>query len=94
MRWLIFGCDLKQLFLCGALKMDPRSFPLHPAALFMLPVYCLQRDRHLLLPWRDRENQLYLVINHFAYRRVSVSFYFYFAKTLTETGGALSDETA
>lgn len=63
MRRLIFGCDLKQLFLCGALKMDPRSFPLHPATLFMLPVYCLQRDRDLLLPWREKENQFDLVIN-------------------------------
>lgn len=64
-RRLIFGCDLKQLFLCGALKMDPHSFPFHPAALFMLPVYCLQRDRELPLPWRDREkNQFDLVINH------------------------------
>ena len=53
MRRLIFGCDLKQLFLCGALKMDPRSFPLHPATLFMLPLYCLQRDRDLLLPRRE-----------------------------------------
>lgn len=57
MRRLIFGCDLKQLFLCGALKMDPRSFPSHPATLFMLPVYCLQRDRELLLPRREKENQ-------------------------------------
>lgn len=64
MRRLIFGCDLKQLFLCGALKMDPRLFPLHPATLFVLPVYCLQRDRDLLLPWRGKENQLNSAINH------------------------------
>lgn len=97
MRRLIFGCDLKQLFLCGALKMDPRSFPLHPATLFMLPVYCLQRDRGLLLPWGEKENQFDLAINHsgkeycFAKEcsHVSVSFYFYFAKTLTEAGGVL-----
>ncbi len=95
MRRLIFGCDLKQLFLCGALKMDPRSFPLHPATLFMLPVYCLQRDRDLLLPWREKENQSDLAINHCGEeycftkecRHVSVSFHFYFAKTLTEAGG-------
>lgn len=102
MRRLIFGCDLKQLFLCGALKMDPRSFPLHPATLFMLPVYCLQRDRDLLLPRREKENQSDLAINHCGEehcftkecRHVSISFYFYFAKTLTETGGAFSDDIA
>lgn len=37
-RRLICGCDLEQLFLCSVLKMDPRSFPSRPAALFMLPV--------------------------------------------------------
>lgn len=97
MRRLIFGCDLKQLFLCGALKMDPRSFPLHPATLFMLPVYCLQRDRDLLLPWREKDNQFDLAINHsgkescFAKEcsHVIVSFCFHFAKTLTEAGALL-----
>lgn len=100
MRRLIFGCDLKQLFLCGALKMDPRSFPFHPAALFMLPVYCLQRDRELLLPWREKENQFDLAINHrgeekcFTKACSHVSFCFYFAKALAQTGGALSYEIA
>lgn len=99
MRKLIFGCDLKQLFLCSALKMDPRSFPLHPATLFMLPVYCLWRDRVLRLPWREKENQFDSAINHRREewcftkecRHVSVSFCFYFAKTLTETVGAAPD---
>lgn len=102
MRRLIFGCDLKQLFLCGALKMDPRSFPLHPATLFVLPVYRLQRDGDLLLPRREEENQFDLAINHCGeeycfteeYHRVSASFCFYFAKPLTETGGAFSDDVA
>lgn len=57
MRRLIFGCDLKQLFLCGALKMDPRSFPSRPATLFMLPVCRLQRAGEPLLPRREKENQ-------------------------------------
>lgn len=57
MRRLIFGCDLKQLFLCGALKMDPRSFPSRPATLFMLPVYRLRRAGEPLLPRREKENQ-------------------------------------
>lgn len=58
MRRLIFGCDLKQLFLCGALKMDPRSFPSHPATPFMLPVYRLQRDGELLFPGeREKETE-------------------------------------
>lgn len=68
MRRLIFGCDLKQLFLCGALKMDPRSFPFHPAAPFLLPVYCLQRDESCSSPEREKEseNQSDLAINHSA----------------------------
>lgn len=51
---LVVSCDLKQLFLCGTLKMDPCSFPLHLASLFMLPVYSLQWDRDLL-PSGDRK---------------------------------------
>lgn len=102
MRRLIFGCDLKQLFLCGALKMDPRSFPFHPAAPFMLPVYCLQRDESCSSPERERkrENQSDLAINHGAEEKsftkecchVSVSFCFCVAKTLAQTAGALSGE--
>lgn len=56
MRRLICGCDLKQLFLCGALKMDPRSFPSRPAALFMLPVSVFrgpQRRRATPFPGRE-----------------------------------------
>lgn len=56
-RRLIFGCDLKQLFLCGALKMDPRSFPIRPAAPFMLPVYRLQRDESVSPPETETERE-------------------------------------
>ena len=64
---LIFGCDLKQLFLHDALKMDPPSFPLYPASLFMLPLYRLQWYTDLLLCQRRRENRLQPAINHFHY---------------------------
>lgn len=67
MRRLIFGCDLKQLFLRGALKMDPRSFPSHPAAPFMLPVCGLQRDEGCSSPEREREREINLT-----YRSITV----------------------
>lgn len=57
-RGLVVSCDLKQLFLCGTLKMDPRSFPLRLASLFMLPVYSLQWDRDLLPTGERKEISL------------------------------------
>lgn len=48
--------DLKQLFLCGALKMDPCSFSLHLATLFMLPVNGLWWNGDLLLS-KERERK-------------------------------------
>ena len=55
---LIFGCDLKQLFLCSALKMDPRSFPLHPATLFMLPVDSSEGQRPTSFPGERKKINL------------------------------------
>lgn len=84
-RRRMFRSDLKQLFLCGALKMDPCSFPLHPATLLMLPILCFQRDKHLLLPPREKENQFHLAISQSRWNRTQPCKYgFYFCKDVDE----------
>lgn len=57
-RRLIFGCDLKQLFLCGALKMDPRSFPLPSRRSIYASSLPSSEGRENLSPGdRDRERK-------------------------------------
>lgn len=63
MRRLVVSCDLKQLFLCSALKMDSCSFPLHLASIYVASLYSSVGQRPTSY-WREEENHVNLALNH------------------------------